>query len=155
MQLQFVNNWLARYPRPVSLTFDQGSEFLGNPFFNMMNTYGIHPNPTATINLQANSVCERMHQTVGNILRAMSHSNPPPGTTSPEQMIDTAIAQAVYALRATTHCSRDMIFDLPLVADFEFIRQHRQALIDQRLVCLLYTSPSPRDGATSRMPSSA
>ena len=25
----------------------------------------------------------------------------------------------------------------------------------QYLICLLYTSPSPRDGATSRMPSSA
>ena len=27
--------------------------------------------------------------------------------------------------------------------------------IAQQQVCLLYTSPSPRDGATSRMPSSA
>ena len=26
---------------------------------------------------------------------------------------------------------------------------------DHRATCLLYTSPSPRDGATSRMPSSA
>ena len=25
----------------------------------------------------------------------------------------------------------------------------------KKLICLLYTSPSPRDGATSRMPSSA
>ena len=28
-------------------------------------------------------------------------------------------------------------------------------LKDQRIVCLLYTSPSPRDPKTSRMPSSA
>ena len=28
-------------------------------------------------------------------------------------------------------------------------------LLDQGDICLLYTSPSPRDGATSRMPSSA
>ena len=27
--------------------------------------------------------------------------------------------------------------------------------VDPRKACLLYTSPSPRDGATSRMPSSA
>ena len=31
----------------------------------------------------------------------------------------------------------------------------RQKIIDQSYFCLLYTSPSPRDGATSRMPSSA
>ena len=34
----------------------------------------------------------------------------------------------------------------------ESIRRHG---ILQPLTCLLYTSPSPRDGATSRMPSSA
>ena len=28
-------------------------------------------------------------------------------------------------------------------------------LYEQDYICLLYTSPSPRDGATSRMPSSA
>ena len=27
--------------------------------------------------------------------------------------------------------------------------------VEQYITCLLYTSPSPRDGATSRMPSSA
>ena len=31
----------------------------------------------------------------------------------------------------------------------------REALATHRPNCLLYTSPSPRDGATSRMPSSA
>ena len=30
-----------------------------------------------------------------------------------------------------------------------------QAFIDQYCACLLYTSPSPRDGLLSRMPSSA
>ena len=30
-----------------------------------------------------------------------------------------------------------------------------QESIEQRLACLLYTSPSPRDGLLSRMPSSA
>ena len=32
---------------------------------------------------------------------------------------------------------------------------HGGKLLTQRLVCLLYTSPSPRDGLLSRMPSSA
>ena len=30
-----------------------------------------------------------------------------------------------------------------------------QILPEERLICLLYTSPSPRDGLLSRMPSSA
>ena len=43
--------------------------------------------------------------------------------------------------------------DVPVVLDGE-VRAH--ALIGDRIfVCLLYTSPSPRDGLLSRMPSSA
>ncbi len=36
-----------------------------------------------------------------------------------------------------------------------YIELHRHGLEDQERVCLLYTSPSPRDLSTSRMPSSA
>ena len=34
-------------------------------------------------------------------------------------------------------------------------RQHIPVFINEDMVCLLYTSPSPRDGLLSRMPSSA
>ena len=34
-------------------------------------------------------------------------------------------------------------------------RQHVPVLITENMVCLLYTSPSPRDKRQSRMPSSA
>ena len=34
-------------------------------------------------------------------------------------------------------------------------KKARQALSDKEYACLLYTSPSPRDGLLSRMPSSA
>ena len=33
--------------------------------------------------------------------------------------------------------------------------ESEQIVVGGSLACLLYTSPSPRDGATSRMPSSA
>ena len=39
-------------------------------------------------------------------------------------------------------------------ADHE-ISDAESALIEQLVACLLYTSPSPRDGLLSRMPSSA
>ena len=35
------------------------------------------------------------------------------------------------------------------------IESQAQKLFDDRCICLLYTSPSPRDLSTSRMPSSA
>ena len=40
------------------------------------------------------------------------------------------------------------------LVEIEFEINTRQYLV-RRGICLLYTSPSPRDGATSRMPSSA
>ena len=45
-----------------------------------------------------------------------------------------------------------------LAANSETARQHQQARqreIARATACLLYTSPSPRDGLLSRMPSSA
>ena len=42
---------------------------------------------------------------------------------------------------------------------FTFVKEHKgkqmKAKVQEIIDCLLYTSPSPRDGATSRMPSSA
>ena len=44
--------------------------------------------------------------------------------------------------------------DIARLLDSEVVRNHRiESLILS--VCLLYTSPSPRDGLLSRMPSSA
>ena len=37
----------------------------------------------------------------------------------------------------------------------EYVQQPQQVIIEQPVPCLLYTSPSPRDGLLSRMPSSA
>ena len=44
--------------------------------------------------------------------------------------------------------------------DFQKINHHKQTIVHKPetarlLTCLLYTSPSPRDGLLSRMPSSA
>ena len=48
------------------------------------------------------------------------------------------------------------ITNLSAESDSAQYRKHAKALADiQPLVCLLYTSPSPRDLSTSRMPSSA
>ena len=50
------------------------------------------------------------------------------------------------ALWVCTHFSKPEV---------EWLSGKQNELIDAALTCLLYTSPSPRDGATSRMPSSA
>ena len=51
----------------------------------------------------------------------------------------------------------DLIEDEPVVFDVGELSKQRDAwvLVTQVRDCLLYTSPSPRDPKTSRMPSSA
>lgn len=60
-------------------------------------------------------------------------------------MVDTALANCMYAIRASLHSGlkatpgslvfgRDMLLDLPVIADWINIQQHRQQLIDTRLI---------------------
>jgi len=111
----------------------------------MLQRHNIHGHPTSSKNPQANAVCERMHQVIGNSLRALSTLNPPAGINDANQLIDTAIANAVFAHRSTYSSAinttpgglafgRDMILDLPLISDLELIRNQRQQLIDSRLI---------------------
>jgi len=143
--LQFENTWLARYPRPMRCIHDQGKEFTGYSFQSMLNRHNIDARSITTKNPQANAICERMHQTVGNSLRAMARLNPPDGVTTANQMVDTALADCMYATRAALHGTlrnspgslsfqRDMILDIPVIADWTLIQRRRQQLIDQRLI---------------------
>jgi transposase InsO family protein len=141
---QLEMNWLFRYPRPVRIIHDQGPEFTGETFHRLLRIYGIKNAPIGTRNPQANAICERMHQVVGNILRTLLHTNPPQHMANAEALVDYALATASYAMRCTIHRTlgispgalvfhRDMLMDIPFVADLLLLRDKRQALIDYNL----------------------
>jgi hypothetical protein len=44
------------------------------------------------------SVCERMHQTVGNVLRTLLHGNPPQNIAYAAQYVDEALSIAMHAM---------------------------------------------------------
>lgn len=143
--MQFVNTWLARYPKPVSCVFDQGGEFMGWSFQSMLEHNNIRGRPTTTKNPQANAICERMHQSVGNSLRVLRQMNPPVGAVNAIGLLESALANAMYATRSSYHSSlmttpgamafqRDMVLNIPFQADLNLIQQHRQHLIDERLI---------------------
>ena len=94
-------------------------------------------------NPQSNAVAERLHQTVTNILRSTLYANPPDNQLEAELLVDTALQKAAYAMRATVHTTlkatpgslvyqRDMILNIPVVADLLDITARRQQLIDER-----------------------
>jgi hypothetical protein len=49
-------------------------------------------------NPQSNAFCERMHQTVTNVLRTLVHTNPPQNMTQARDIIDDALAIAMHAM---------------------------------------------------------
>ena len=61
--------WLCRYPCPKQVIFDNGGESTGREFQELLDSYGIKAIPTTVKNLRANSHVERMHLTMGDILR--------------------------------------------------------------------------------------
>jgi hypothetical protein len=52
-------------------------------------------------NPQSNSICERMHQTVNNVLRTLVHTNPPQNMTQARDIIDDALTTAMHAMQTT------------------------------------------------------
>ena len=142
---QFENCWLARYPWPEKCVHDKGKEFVGLEFQQLLQHAAIKDRPTTSRNPQANAVCERMHQTVGNILRTLLHGHPPNQNENPNTIIDNALATAMHATRTAVSQSlgnnspgslafkRDMFLNVPLLADLQTIRDKRQTLIDENL----------------------
>jgi hypothetical protein len=143
--MHFENTWLSRYPISLNCIHDQGGEFIGYEFREMLDEHHINDRPTSEKNPQANSVCEHMHQAIGNTLRILSTMDPPRSLTNAKQLVDTAIADAVYATRCTYNRAlkttpgglafgRDMILNIPLITDLKQLQKRRQRLIDQRLI---------------------
>ena len=122
------------FPWLLQCIYNQGNKFVGFGFQHMLRRNHITGQPAASKNLQANAIFERMHQTVGNSLQAMSNMNPLDGVVTTNCMVDTAIANCVYAMRSAFHGTlkaspgllafgRDMVLDIPLQADWELICQ--------------------------------
>ena len=127
--MHFENQWLSRYPRPLRVIHDPGTEFVGIAFQSMLNIKGIQPVPTTTKNPQANAVCERMHSTIGDMLRTTVSTHPPRDVAEAYEIVDSSLASAQYAIRAAIHRTlqispgalvfqRDMLLPIPIIADY-------------------------------------
>ena len=61
--------WLTRYPWPKKITFDRGSEFKAEFAEMIAEEYGIEKRAIFPRNPQANSILERIHQVIGNMIK--------------------------------------------------------------------------------------
>ena len=130
--------WLSRYPWPQEIVYDRGSEFMGD-FAQMVTTdYGIKKRPITVRNPQANAIIERIHQTLGNILRTFELFK---DADANDNIWDGILSAVMFALRATYHTTtqatpmqlvfgRDAILNAKFQADWEYIKTRKQQMIN-------------------------
>jgi hypothetical protein len=131
--------WLSRYPWPTQVILDRGSEFMGEFTRMIEKDYGIKKKPITTRNPQANSILERIHQTIGNMVRTFQINKADLDENDPWSGI---LAAVMFATRATYHTTtqatptqlvfgRDAILNTKFEANWRYIRQRKQELINQ------------------------
>jgi hypothetical protein len=98
---KFTQSWLCGYPRPVRCLYDKGGEFIGQNFQLLLEIFSIKDVCSTSKNPQSNAICERMHQTVTNVLRTLVHTSPPQNMTQARDIIDDALATAMHTMQTT------------------------------------------------------
>lgn len=63
--------WINRYPWPKRVILDRVTEFMAEFFQMVQEEYGVKKKPITKRNPQDNTIVERIHQTIGDILRLL------------------------------------------------------------------------------------
>jgi hypothetical protein len=117
---------LSGHPWPTKIACDHGSEFIGSKFqHSIKQECDIEAKPSSKRNPQLNAILQRMHQTIGNMVRTFEVENQLINETDPWSGI---LSAAAWAVRSACHTAlqstpgqlvfgRDMIWDAAHVAD--------------------------------------
>ena len=82
---------------------DNGNEFLGLEFSQMLKKNNIQSIPTTVKNPQANPILERMHQTISTMIVISLKENPPTKFEEVSSLVERTCKAVQFAIRATTH----------------------------------------------------
>ena len=135
--------WFVRYPWPTKIIMDRGKEFLAEFSDMVTNTYGAIKRVISTKNPQANAILERVHQTLGNMIRTKELAQDPHIDES--DPFSGPLSAVSFAVRATVHTTlqaspaqlvfgRDHMLNIPFEADWQMIRKRKQDRIRENNV---------------------
>ena len=128
--------WFTCYPFPQRIVFDRGTKFMYEFSKMCQNYYGLKRKHIKTRNPQSNTIIERIHKPIGNIIRTFDVSNIV--NNDPWSGIRVATMFAVHATYHTAlHASpiqivfgQDPILNIKHVSDWEHIRKRKQLQIN-------------------------
>jgi len=92
--------WLTRYSRPNKLTYDRGTEFMEEFARMIEEDYGNIKKGITKHNPYANAIIERIHQTIGNMIRTFEVQE---ADLDEEEPWADILAAVIYATCATFH----------------------------------------------------
>eukprot|EP00957_Ditylum_brightwellii_P138347 10545385-Ditylum_brightwellii.AAC.1 len=129
--------WLTRYPWPQKVILDRGMEFMKDVITLVWDEYGIKCKPIATRIPQANSIVDRDHQNIGNLLHMFE---PGSAELDPEDPWSSIPSTIMFALRSMVHTiykanpmqlvfGRDAMLNITHLANWWFIQECWQILI--------------------------
>ena len=121
------------------MVYDNGGEFVGSEFQELLQLYHIKAVPTTMQNPQANGCLERMHLTLADKLRMMEVEVEEDCPIEINRAINTMLQAAAWGLRTTISTvsktspggavfGRDMVFNFKMRADWENIARSREKL---------------------------
>ena len=133
----FDKEWLCRYPRPSIVIHNNGGEFIGREFQEMLASYGITYRPTSVKNPQSNALIERTHLTMGDKLMTTIFEG-----EDWKSDLDQELQATAWAIRSTINSTskhapshlalgRDMIFQTQIKVDWENIKSNKRKLAVQ------------------------
>jgi transposase InsO family protein len=131
--------WLTRYPWPTEIIMDRGREFAAEVCDALKNEYDITRKLITTRNLQANSILERVHKVLHNMVRVLELKDardlPDYGWTGILSAICQAIRSTVHTTSRATPTQlvfgRDAILNVSFEANWQYIKERKQRLILQ------------------------
>ena len=92
--------WFTRYSLPIKVIVDHGNKFLAEFKTMIQADYGITVKSITSRKPQANSILERVHQTIDNIIRTFKVQDM---VLNDENPWDRNLASTMFALHAMIH----------------------------------------------------
>jgi hypothetical protein len=122
---------------------DQGGEFAAEVSKALREEYGINRKITTSRNPQANSIVERVHQVVGNMIRTRAIKGKADlleQALDPNRPWDGVLSAVRHAVNATVHATsratptqlvfgRDALLNVSFEADWQYVKDRKQQRI--------------------------
>ena len=111
----------------------------------MLQQWGLSRGRISTHTPTANAIIESSHRSMGQILRTIFDNESPKTMAEMDQVVESALAATMRALRSASSTSlsgvapgalvfgRDMLLNVPIVTDIISITENRQLQTDLRL----------------------